>query len=622
MTPGTTAAGDGAGKDAAGGEAAAAAGQGAREEAAEETPVLPERENVDALTVVGIGASAGGIRALQTFFEAAPADGGSAYVVVLHLSPEHESRLAEVLQRSTPMPVRQVNGPTPVEANRVYVIPPDKHLMMDDGVLRLADARHPQGRRVAIDRFFRTLAESRGPQAVGVVLSGTGADGALGLKLLKEMGGLTVAQEPEDAEHDTMPRNAIATGMVDYVLPAGEMPARIAAYWEASRRMRLPGEAAPSPGQREEGPEQEIALQEILAHVRAQTRHDFAVYKRATVLRRIGRRMQVAHRPDLPAYLDFLRGHPTEADDLVGDLLISVTQFFRDPAAWEALARDVIPRLFEDKGPDDEVRAWTCGCATGEEAYTLAILLLEQAARMERPPRLLVFATDMDDAAIAHAREGSYPETIAADVAPERLRRWFTLDSGRYRIRREVRETVLFASHDVLRNTPFSRLDLVTCRNLLIYLNRDAQERALETFHFALRPEGLLMLGPAESVDGAAPLFSPRDRQHRIYVRRPVARPIPPPAIAPGLRVPFPAAAAATGTAESANRPDGAPVAAAAARAPSARFRPASCTASCWRCTRPRRCWWTRTTRSSTCPTARRATCGSCPASPPRTCSG
>jgi chemotaxis methyl-accepting protein methylase len=348
------------------------------------------------------------------------------------------------------------------------------------------------------------------------------------LNQIKELGGLTVAQQPNEAEHDAMPRNAIATGRVDYVLPARDMAKQIAVYWEASRRMRLPDEAAPSPEQREDGRETEHALGEILAHVRAQTGHDFAHYKRATVLRRIGRRLQVNNLPDLPAYVGFLRRHPAEVNDLLGDLLISVTQFFRDRETWHALERDVIPRLFEGKGPDDEVRAWVCGCATGEEAYSLAILLREHAARMERPPhQIQVFATDMDADAIAHAREGSYPDTIAVDVSPERLRSWFVRENGRYRVRKELRETVLFALHDVLRDTPFSRLDLVTCRNLLIYLNHAAQERVFEVFHFALRPDGYLLLGSSESTDGASALFGTVDKQHRIYVRRPVAHRVP-----------------------------------------------------------------------------------------------
>jgi two-component system CheB/CheR fusion protein len=496
------------------------AGDGGTVEAA----TLPLKEDAAALTVVGIGASAGGVKALQEFFGGVPANSDMAYVVVLHLSPEHESHLAEVIGRSTPIPVVQVVETVDIAPDRIYVIPPGKHLTMTNGSLMLSDVSAAQGRRVAIDRFFRSMADAHGPHSVAVVLSGADGDGALGLKLVKELGGLTIAQDPADAEFDAMPRNAIATGMVDYVLPATDIPAQIIAYRDASLRMKIPAEAAPSVEQRDDQPETEAALGDILAYLRLHTGHDFALYKRATVLRRIGRRMQLNEVASLPDYLDYLRLHPVEANGLLQDLLISVTQFFRDPVSWDALERHVMPRIFYEKGAQDEVRAWVCACATGEEAYSVAILLLEQVERMEHPPRVQVFATDMDAMAIAHAREGSYPEAISADVSPERLRRWFYRENGRYRVRKQVREAVLFAQHDVLRDTPFSRLDLITCRNLLIYLNRSAQERTMEIFHFALRSDGRLFLGSAEAIDGASPLFASVHKQHGIYVRRPVIR--------------------------------------------------------------------------------------------------
>jgi two-component system CheB/CheR fusion protein len=516
-------------------------------------PERPKREDAHALTVVGIGASAGGVVALQEFFESAPADTGSAYVVILHLSPDHESQMAEIIGRVTAMPVEQVTHATKLEPNHVYVIPPSRDLSLEDSTLHLSEPDRTRGRRVVIDLFFRTLAGACGPQATAVILSGTGADGTLGLRQIKEAGGLAIAQDPAEAEHDGMPRSAISTGLVDYVLPARDIARQIAAYWDTSRRMRMPEEAAPSPEQVEEGQHQESALRGILGQLRAQTGHDFTYYKRATVLRRVGRRLQVNNLEDLPSYREFLGSHPAEAGDLLADLLISVTQFFRDSEAWQTLERDMVPRLLENRrrpgaGPEDAVRAWVCGCATGEEAYSLAILLAEEAERQERqgrPPAFQVFATDMDLDALAYARAGVYPDTIAADVSPERLRRWFTPEHGsnhgsgngngvngaggiRYRIRQELRERVLFAPHDVLRDTPFSRLDLITCRNLLIYLTREAQERVFELFHFALRPDARLFLGSAEAVDGGAgALFAAADKQNRLYVRRPVARPIP-----------------------------------------------------------------------------------------------
>ncbi|MDX1935027.1 MAG: PAS domain S-box protein [Capsulimonadales bacterium] len=494
---------------------------------------LPPREDSDALTIIGLGGSAGSIPAMEAFLANVRPDSGSAYVIVLHLQPGRESYLAEILGRATTMPVRQVTEAVQLAPDHVYVIPPGKHLEAVDGLLHLSVPDAADVRRSAIDTFFRTLADTYGPQAAAVVLSGTGADGTLGIRQIKEMGGLAVAQSPVEAEFDAMPRSAIATGMIDYVLPTADMPAQIAAYWRTSHRMRLPREAAPSPEQRLEGTEQEAALAEILLHVRAQTGHDFGLYKRATVLRRIGRRMQVNAHETLPSYRDFVRSHPAEVDDLISDLLISVTHFFRDPEAWETLAQEVVPYLFERKSTNDEVRAWVCGCATGEEAYSLAILLLEFAERLAQPPRVQVFSTDMNGGAVARARIGIYPETILGDISEERLRRWFLRQNGTYQIRKEVRESVLFAHHDLLRDTPFSRLDLVTCRNLLIYLNRDAQERAFATFHFALRPDGRLFLGPSESADSADGLFSTTNKAHRLYVRRSVVRPLPPlPAVA------------------------------------------------------------------------------------------
>lgn len=489
----------------------------------------PVKENVHALTVVGLGGSAGCIPALEAFFQNVSPQSGSAYVVVVHLSPEHESHLAELLGRSTRLPVRQIVRSVRLAPNRVYVIPPGKQLEFQNGMLRLVDPEPALGRRIAIDTFFRALAVSYGPQATAIVFSGTGADGTLGVRHIKEYGGLAIVQTPGEAEFDAMPRSAIATGMVDYVLPAATMPAQIARYWETSRRMRLPEEAAPSPEQRKEGSEEEGALRDILTLVRAQTGHNFAHYKRATVLRRIGRRMQVNGLESLPTYLDFLRSHPGEVGDLIGDLLISVTQFFRDRRAWEALEHDILPRLFEEKDVGEAVRAWVCGCATGEEAYTLAMLLLEQAEDLAHSPRIQVFATDMDADAINRARLGLYPETIAGDLSEERLRRWFFRKNGGYQIRKEVRDTMVFAQHDVLRDTPFSRMDLITCRNLLIYLNNEAQQRVFDTFHFALRPDGRLMLGSSETAKEPNSLFGETDKQNHLYVRRSIVRSSVPP---------------------------------------------------------------------------------------------
>ena len=455
------------------------------------------------LPMVGLGGSAGSIQALQAFFRDMPADSGLAYVVILHLSSEHESTLAQLLQGSTKMPVVQVNATANVEPNHVYVIPPGKQLASADGHLELADLPTDRGRRLAVDLFFRTLADTHGPHAAAIVLSGADGDGAIGIKRIKERGGLTIAQDPNEAEHSGMPRAAIGTGMVDWVLQVGQMPERLLNYYELAKRVTLPPEEGPQPAQpaaRPSAGEAEAALRDVLVFLRTRTGRDFSYYKRATILRRIGRRLQVNDIDDLPGYLAFLRTHPGETGALLQDMLISVTNFFRDREAFDALESQ-IPWLFKDKRATDTVRVWVPGCATGEEAFSIAMLLSEHARKLDAPPQIQVFATDLDEDVIKSARDGSYPDTIAADVSEDRLRRWFLKEARGYRVRREIRELVLFALHDVLKDSPFSRLDLISCRNLLIYFNSEAQDRTFETFHFALRPPGRLFLGPSESAD-------------------------------------------------------------------------------------------------------------------------
>lgn len=472
--------------------------------------------------VVGLGASAGGLQALKRFFEGMPAESGMSFVVIMHLSPEHESHAAAILQTTTRMSVTQVNAQVKVEPNHVYVIPPTKHLAMEDGHIRLSEPTRPTGRHVAVDLFFRTLADTHQTRAVCIVLSGTGADGSVGVKRVKEAGGLAIAQDPQDAEYDAMPRNAINTGMIDFVLPVVEMPEKLIELWRNMQRIQLPAEAeAPVV---DESQATENALRDVLADVRAHTGHDFTHYKRATILRRIERRMQVNAVPDLPAYRDYLRAIPAEAQLLLKDLLIGVTNFFRDRAAFDSFEREVVPLLFEGKTTGDVVRVWCAGCATGEEAYSVVMLLLEHAARMPQPPDIQIFATDIDEEAIATARAGSYPEAIEADVPPTRLRQFFTKEPGGYRVNKDVRERILFAAHNLIKDPPFSKLDAVTCRNLLIYLNRDVQEQVFELFHFALRPGGFIFLGPSESVDGAPELFAPVSKKHRLFRAQAVAR--------------------------------------------------------------------------------------------------
>ncbi len=486
--------------------------------------IVPTR-GYQMMPMVGLGGSAGSITALQEFFKAMPADSGMVFVVILHLSPSHHSTMPALLGRSTTMPVAEAQDGQRVEPDHVYVIPPGKYLATTDGHLRLSDLAHERGKRAAVDLFFRSLADTHGPHASAVVLSGADGDGAIGIKRIKERGGLTIAQDPDEAEHASMPRTSIETGMVDWVLHAAQIPHRLVEYARSEFQVRLPPEEGPQPAQapRHTSDEGETALREVLVFLRTRTGRDFSYYKRATILRRIGRRMQVNGVDDLPAYLGFLRTHPGESGALLQDMLIPVTNFFRDRECFDALEQE-IPRLFEHKKPGQPVRVWVPACATREEAYSVAMLLLEHASKLDSPPALQIFGCDLGEEAIQEARVGVYPAAITADVSEERLRRFFVKDHHGYRVRREVREIVLFATHDLLKDAPFSRLDLVTCRNLLIYLNREAQNHALDIFHFALRPGGRLFLGSSESVDEGSLLFRVLDKKHRLYAALPTAR--------------------------------------------------------------------------------------------------
>ena len=476
----------------------------------------PDREPDDFL-IVGIGASAGGVQALKSFFENVPADSNAAYVVILHLSPDHDSQLTEILQTVAAIPVERVVEKVKVEANRVYVVSPNESLSMADGHIVVSPIHTFEERRAPVDIFFRTLGGSQCARAVAVVLSGTGADGSMGIKRVKENGGAAFVQNPREAEFSEMPRNSIATELIDQILNVAEIPAKIVAYGANRGKIIIPVE----PEKREE--EQQSALREIFTSLRVRTGHDFSNYKRPTVLRRIERRINVRSLPDLPAYAAYLKENPDETNTLLKDLLISVTNFFRDKEAFNYLEKEIIPKILTDKKSNDQIRIWVAGCATGEEAYSLAMLFAEQLASVFDSPTVQIFATDIDEAAIAAAREGFYTLNDAADVSPERLRRFFVEEPGGYRIRRELREKILFANHNLLKDPAFSRLDLVTCRNLLIYFNQTAQERVMETFHFALNPGAFLFLGTSESVDGASDLYAPVSAEQHVHQSRAVA---------------------------------------------------------------------------------------------------
>jgi two-component system CheB/CheR fusion protein len=465
-----------------------------------------ESPQPDEPVIVAMGASAGGVRALQTFFGSIPADTGAAYVVIVHLDPERRSELPSILGARTKMPVVQVRERQKIEANRVYVIPPDRRLEMVDHEISATPFDEPHGARSPIDQFFRSMAERLG-DGFAVILSGAGSDGVVGVRAVKESGGIIMVQEPSEAEYPSMPRSAIATGVVDVVMPVRDLAVRLVDLIRLKRSASI----AELPKVDEE------LLRRILAHLRIRTGHDFSKYKRSTVLRRIARRMQVTRTDEISDYYEILREKSEEAQALLADLLISVTTFFRDSEAYESLRKLVVPQLFDNEDFSEPLRIWVCGCATGEEAYSVAILLLEEVGRHDLKPPIQVFASDLDARALSTAREGRYPSAIEADVNEDRLRRFFTKEGDGYRVRQELRDIVLFAHHDLLKDPPFSRVDLISCRNVLIYLDRELQEQVCSTFNYALNPGGFLFLGSAESADNPSGLFRNIERNARIY---------------------------------------------------------------------------------------------------------
>lgn len=476
--------------------------------------MAPEETEHEMTTVVGIGASAGGLAALRDLFAHLSDDTGMSFVVIVHLAPDHESHLADLLQTECAMPIRQVDQTLALDENQVYVIPPGKNLSAVDTHLRLSELEPERRDRSPIDHFFRTLAATHDGHSIGVVLSGTGTDGTAGLAAIKEGGGVTIVQDPDEAEYAGMPRSALDAGVVDLVAPIAGIADRIRVLAGVSGKVGDPQDSEPV--------DDDEALRQIGGYIRSRTGHDIAGYKSSTVLRRIRRRMQLHQIPDFDRYIELLRSEHHEAALLFDDILISVTSFFRDPEVFDAIEERIVPALFATKSGSDVVRVWSAGCATGEEAYSLAIVLLEHAATLADPPAIQIFASDPHETSLRRAREGIYPATIAQDVAPERLDEYFVADSGGYRIRQALREIVVFAHHDLLRDPPFSHMDLIVCRNVLIYLRRDTQDIAASVFHYALEPGGYLVLGTSESFE-RSDLFSTIDKQHCLLRRREVA---------------------------------------------------------------------------------------------------
>jgi two-component system CheB/CheR fusion protein len=483
-----------------------------------------------------------GLAAIEAFLSAMPEQHAKtlAFVIVQHLSPDHKSLLSELLKRFTSMQVYEAQDGTTVMPNCAYIIPPNRDIALLNGKLQLFEIAIPRSAHFSVDFFFRSLAADLHERAICIILSGTGTDGTLGLRAIKGEGGLAIVQTPDSTEFDGMPRSAISTGLADYILPPAEMPAQLIAFLKqtiARRPDLLPSAPPYSPD----------ILAKIFVLLRARTGHDFSQYKPSTILRRIDRRMAL-HQLERPAdYLRYLQEHSEEISALFRDLLIGVTGFFRDAEAFAALQSVAIPHLFAAASPDSTIRVWVCGCSTGEEAYSLAILIQEHLETIQHIQKVQIFATDIDRQAADQARAGVYPPSIAADVSPERLARFFSLDTnGSYRVEKLIRDLIVFAEQDVLKDPPFSKLNLISCRNLLIYLNGDLQKRLMDLFHYALLPDGLLLLGNSETTGDRPLLFEALDRKARLYIRKteaalPLTRIAGEPLFVPALpRIPSP----------------------------------------------------------------------------------
>jgi two-component system CheB/CheR fusion protein len=500
-------------------KAAAAQSSGRRRSKARKPEIPDAAPALRGLPIVGIGASAGGLRAFEEFFRRMPADSGMAFVLVSHLDPDHASILHELLRKVTDLPVDQIQDGVRVDRDHVYVGPPGKDVAILNGTLQLMEPGRALGVHLPIDYWFRSLARDQQELAVGIILSGNGSDGTLGIQAIKGESGMVMVQDPETASFAGMPRSAIATGLADFVLPPGEMPARLLSY------TRGPHLAA----QREEpatGTPMSGMIQKIHVLLRNRTGHDFSHYKSSSIMRRVQRRMSLHQITKLEHYLRYMEERAEEADLLFRELLIGVTSFFRDAEAFDSLAKEALPTLIQSKTEEFPLRIWVPGCSTGEEAFSLAILLDEAMACQGKHCDLQIFATDVDVQAIELARLGRYPAGISADVTPRRLKDYFVKEDTHYRVKKEIREAVVFAPQSVFRDPPFTKLDLLSCRNLLIYLCADLQKRLMPMFHYALRPGGILFLGSSETAGGFGELFAPINRKWKIFRRREGAAPI------------------------------------------------------------------------------------------------
>jgi chemotaxis methyl-accepting protein methylase len=491
--------------------------------------------------IIGIGASAGGLEALEQFLRNVPEKSGMAFVIIQHLDPTHKGMMPELLQRFTAMKVLQARDRMRVRPECVYVIPPNRDISILHGGLHLFEPTTPRGLRLPIDFFLRTLAEDRQDKSIGVILSGMGSDGTMGLRAIKEKGGIALVQEPGSARFDSMPRNAINAGLADLVAPAGELPGKIIDYLRHSLLLAKPGLILEE--------EDKSALEKIVILIRSQTGHDFSLYKKNTLYRRIERRMGIHQISRIALYVRYLRENPQEVELLFKELLIGVTGFFRDPQAWEALKGKAIPALLAGRKTGSTIRAWSVGCSTGEEAYSLAMVFREALEKVGHRSdfRLQIFATDLDRDAIDRARQGVYPANIAADVSAGRLARFFIEEENGYRISKDIRDMVTFATQNVIMDPPFTKLDIIICRNLLIYMAPELQKKILPLLHYSLNPGGLLFLGSAETISTFTELFSPLDLKLRLFSRRDSLLAVEPP-VFPSYSAPAAAEAAKEST--------------------------------------------------------------------------
>jgi two-component system CheB/CheR fusion protein len=479
-----------------------------------EKPIKTSLKEEASFPIVGIGASAGGLAAFEAFFAGMPADKdpGMAFVLVQHLAPDRESILAEIIRRYTRMRVFDIEDGMNIEKNCVYIIPPNRNLALINGTLQLFELPNPRGHNLPIDFFFRSLAADQRELAICIILSGTGSDGTLGLREVKGEGGMVIAQKPDTAEYDGMPTSAIATGLVDYQLSPIEMTKQIISYVAHARGISINLKLKLL--SREEN-----TLKKVLILLRTQTGHDFSNYKPSTINRRIERRLSIQQIDTMDEYIKYLQETPNEVEALFKDLLIGVTAFFRDKDAFIKLEEEIIPKLFEGKPAGSNIRVWCTGCSTGEEAYSIAILFQEQMERLKKSYNLQIFATDIDKYAISVARLGIYPNSIALDISEERLSRFFTVGPGasNFSIIKSVRDMLIFSEHSLIKDPPFSQLDLISCRNLMIYLNSELQKMIIPLFHYALKPRGILFLGTSETVGNFEALFTTLDRKLKIY---------------------------------------------------------------------------------------------------------